>query len=337
MKQLSLLLWGLVGIFNASSAQANIKHSTHLVSRFLVGGPGGWDYLAISPVKDWLYVSHSTRVNVLNKLTGDSVGVIENTTGVHGIAFDSLHGKGFTSNGKLNNVFVFRLENNKVTGAIATGQNPDAIMLEPYTGKIVTCNGRSNSLSVIDPVKEILEDSIALGGKPESAVSDGNGRLYVNIEDKNEIAVIDTKDWKVLFHWSIAPGEGPTGLAIDIVTNRLFVGCDEKLIVLNAKTGKVCDIIAIGGGCDGVAFDPATKNIYASNGIGTLSVIHEGEQGIFKLAETVKTKKGARTISLDIITHKIYLPAAEYEPLPAGQNGWPLVKAGTFQILVLQD
>ena len=173
-----------------------------------------------------MYVSHSTQVNILNKKTGDSVAVIENTTGVHGIAFDVADKKGFTSNGKLNSITVFDLNTNAVLAQIPTGSNPDAIMYEPFSKKIITCNGRSHNLSIIDPVNNKLIDSVDVGGKPETAVTDEAGKIFVNVEDKNEIVVIDAKTFKVLNHWSIAPGEGPTGLAYDSKTKRLFAGCE---------------------------------------------------------------------------------------------------------------
>jgi DNA-binding beta-propeller fold protein YncE len=264
------------------------------------------------------------------------VGVIENTTGVHGIAFDVANNKGFTSNGRLNTVTVFDMNTNKTLTQIATGQNPDAIIYEPFSKKIITCNGRSKNLSIIDPVLNKTIDSVDVGGKPETPVSDGSGKLFVNIEDKNEIVVVDTKTFKVLNHWSIAPGDGPTGLAFDKNTKRLFAGCEKLLMVVDATNGNIVDKITIGDGCDGVAFDAATKNIYTANGAdGTLSVIHEESAAKFVLVENVPTKKSARTIALDNTTHLIYLPAAELEPMEPGQKGRPKMKAGSFQVLVV--
>ena len=165
----------------------------HVINSFHILSAGGWDYIEVGPVNNWLYVSHGTQVNILNKKTGDSVGVIENTTGVHGIAFDVANKKGFTSNGRINTVTVFDMNTNQVLAQIPTGQNPDAIFYEPFSKKIITCNGRSKNLSIIDPVQNKVVDSVDVGGKPETAVSDGNGKIFVNIEDKNEIVVIDTK------------------------------------------------------------------------------------------------------------------------------------------------
>jgi len=320
-------------VFIAAVSVANAQMK--VINTFHIASPGGWDYLAVGPVNDWLYVSHGSQVNIINKKTGDSVAVIANTTGVHGIAFDEANKKGFTSNGRLNNVTVFDLNTNKVLTQIATGQNPDAIMYEPFSKKIITCNGRSKNLSIIDPVNNVLLDSVDVGGKPETAVSDGMGKVFVNIEDKNEVVAIDANTFKVLNHWSIAPAEGPTGLAYDAKTKRLFAGCEKLLVVLDATNGKVVDKITIGDGCDGVAFDADAKNIYTSNGEGTMTVIHEDAASKFTVLETVATKKGARTIALDNASHLIYLPMAEFEPADPNQKGRPKMKPGTFQILVI--
>ena len=329
----SVLALMLIVFLVNTNAQA--QNSFHILNTFHIASAGGWDYLEIGPVNDWLYVSHGTQVNIINKKTGDSVGVIENTTGVHGIAFDVANGKGFTSNGRLNTVTVFDMNSNKVLAQIPTGQNPDAIIYEPYSKKIITCNGRSKNLTIIDPVSNAVIDSVAVGGKPETAVSDGAGKLFVNIEDKNEIVVVDTKSFKVLNHWSIAPGESPTGLSIDKITNRLFAGCEKLLMVINATDGKIVDKITIGDGCDGTAFDPATKNIFTSNGEGTMTVIHEDNANKYTVVENVITKKGARTIALDKATHLLYMPTAEFEPMAAGEKGRPKMAAGTFQVLVI--
>ncbi|MEP7145336.1 MAG: YncE family protein [Ferruginibacter sp.] len=335
MNKLINRLFIIVIILTVAMAEAQSQSGFHVVNTFRIASTGGWDYLEAGPVNDWLYVSHGTQVNILNKKTGDSVGVIENTTGVHGIAFDVPDKKGFISNGRLNTVTVFNMDNNKVIAQVATGQNPDAILYEPFSGKIITCNGRSNNLSVIDPVQNKLVDSVDVGGKPETAVTDGAGKLFVNIEDKNQIVVVDTKTFKVLNRWSIAPGEGPTGLSFDKETKRLFAGCEKLLMVINAANGKIVDKVPIGDGCDGTAFDPVTKNIFTSNGEGTLTVIHEDNADKFTVLENVVTKKGARTLALDKTTHLIYLPTAEFEPMAAGEKGRPKMKPGTFQVLVV--
>ena len=323
----------IVSAFTGLQAQKDF----HVLKTFHIQSAGGWDYLIIGPGNNRLYVSHGTQVNILDKTTGDSIGVIENTTGVHGIAFDKSQNKGFTSNGRLNNVTVFDLTTNKVITQTPTGANPDAILYEPFTKKIITCNGRGKNLSFIDPVSNKLIDSIEVGGKPETAVTNGSGKLFVHIEDKNEIVVVDLNKMVVEAHWAIAPGEEPTGLVLDKKTNRLYAGCGNKfLIAVNASTGAVVASLPIGDGCDGVAFDEDTKNIYTSNGEGTMSVFNEKSADKLEAVATVTTKRGARTITIDAQTHWIYLPTADFEnPDPNIPNARPKMIPGTFQVLVV--
>jgi len=333
-KNLSLIAISLISIITANAQKSS---GIHIIKTFHIASAGGWDYLEVGPVNNRIYVSHGTQVNILDKNTGDSVGVIENTTGVHGITFDLNNQKGFTSNGRLNTVTVFDLNTNKILAQIPAGLNPDAINYEPFSKKIITCNGRGKNLSIIDPVTNTTIDSVDVGGKPEAAVSDGKGKFFVNIEDKNEIVVVDTKTWKVLNHWSIMPGEGPTGLAFDTKTNRLFAGCEKKLMVIDAIKGTLVSQVLIGDGCDGVAFDPAKMNIYTSNGEGTLTVIHEDNADKYSVTGNIPTKRGARTIALDQQTHLIYLPTAEFEAADPNQKTRPKMIPGTFQVLVLGE
>jgi len=309
----------------------------HILNTFHITSNGGWDYIAVSPVTDNIYVSHGTQVNILNKNTGDSVGVIPNTTGIHGIAFAPEFKKGFTSNGKLNTATVFDINTNAVLAQIKTGENPDAIMYDPFSKKIYTCNGRSKDLTVIDPATNEVIKTVALGGKPETPVSDEAGNLYINIEDQSEIVVVNTKTYTIDNRWKTGSGKEPSGLAIDIKTKRLFAGCDNKLlVVMNADNGKVVKELPIGDGCDGVAFDPELKNIFSSNGEGTLTIIHENSAKNFEVVENLKTKKGARTLAVDEKTHKVYLPAADYiasNPQVGGKHA-PMAP-GTFQIIVV--
>lgn len=310
------------------------QHEYKVAKTFHIASPGGWDYIAVNNGK--LYVSHGTQVNILNEETGDSVGYIPNTTGVHGIAFYNEINKGYTSNGRLNNVSVFDLKTNEVLGQVETGQNPDAIMFEPFTKMIITCNGRSKNLSLIDPKLGKTIDSIDVGGKPETAVSDENGKLFVNIEDKNEIVEVDLKNHKVTNRWPLSPGEGPTGLCYDKTTKRLFAGCEKLLIVLNAETGSVVDKITIGDGCDGVAFDSKNKLIFTSNGEGNVSVVKENTADKFTLLGNYTTKRGARTITIDEKSGSLFLPTADFDPTKTNANGRPMMIPGTFQVLVVQ-
>jgi YVTN family beta-propeller protein len=302
-----------------------------VVKTYSIKSPGGWDYIRLH--KGRLYVSHSTQVNILDAATGDSIGIIPETIGVHGIAFDDALNHGYTSNGRLNNVTVFDLTTNKVLAQVATGENPDAIFFEPFTGTIITCNGRSHSLSLIDPKTNTVIQTIEVGGKPEEAVSDGKGHLFVNLEDRNEVAAVDLQSHKLTARWPL-DAEGPTGLAYDKATNRLFSGCEGKLVVLDAANGKVVARVRIGEGCDGVAFNEAKKFIYTSNGqSGNLSVIRENDADHYALVGNYPTKRGARTLCFDEASQTIYLPTADFEASAAGAR--PQLKPGSFQVLVV--
>jgi YVTN family beta-propeller protein len=313
-------------------AQSQGTSGFKVTKSYKIASAGGWDYIAVHGGR--LYVSHGTQVNILDQKTGDSIGFIPGTTGVHGIAFDDALGKGYTSNGRLNNITVFDLKTNAILTQIPVGQNPDAIMYDDFSKKIITCNGRSSDLSVVDPVSEKVVATISVGGKPETAVSDNKGKIFVNIEDKNSISAVDIQSGKVLSTWSLAPAEGPTGLAIDIATNRLFAGCDKLLVVVDAGDGHMVDKLPIANGCDGVAFDNSLKYVFASCGEGKLAVIHEISAKEFKVIDEVPTQPSARTITIDEKTHQVFLPAAEMEKAEAGQR--PRMIPGTFKVLVAE-
>jgi YVTN family beta-propeller protein len=315
------------------SCNAQQKEGPAIVKTFHISSAGGWDYIAVNRGK--LYVSHGTQVNILDEITGDSLGYIPNTTGVHGIAFDNELNRGYTSNGRLNNVTVFNLATNDTIVHVATGENPDAILYEPFSKTIITCNGRSKDLTVIDPRQNKAIATIPVGGKPEAAVADGSGKLYVNIEDKNEIAVVDIKSWTVIAHWPLSPGESPTGLAIDVKTKRLFAGCEKLLIVIDAATGKVIDNLTIGNGCDGVVFDVGSQTIYTANGEGTITAIKEESADKYSTPGNYSTKRGARTLTIDPDHHILFLPTAEFEAATTA-NGRPKMIPGTFQVLVVK-
>lgn len=299
-----------------------------------ISSTGGWDYIAVNDGK--IYVSHGMQVNILSEANGDSIGFVPNTTGVHGIAFDNELGRGYTSNGRSDNVTVFDLKTNAIIAQIKTGENPDAIMYEPNTKTIITCNGRSRNLSVIDPKTNSVVATIDVGGRPETAVSDGLGKLFVNIEDKNEIAAVDLKTHTVLDRWSLNGAEGPTGLAYDKNTKRLFAGCDKYLVVMNAENGNVIDKFPIGVGCDGVAFDSKNKIVFTSNGqSATVTAIKENSADKYSVLGNYPTKRGARTITIDEKNGELFLPTADFDAAIT-QNGRPSMIPGTFQVLVVK-
>lgn len=311
------------------TARAQGNSGFHVTKTFKIGSPGGWDYIAVGPDQK-IYVSHSSDVVILDAKTGDSVGVIPNTTGVHGIAFAGS--KGFTSNGRLNAVTEFDLKTSAVLQQIPAGQNPDAIMYDPYSKLVITCNGRSHDLSLIDPATGQVTGTIALDGKPETAVSDEAGKIYVNIEDKNKISVVDISSKTVTASWPLQ-AEGPTGLSIDIKTKRLFAGCDKQLVVMDATSGAIVASLPIGDGCDGTGFDAGLKLVFASCGEGKLTVIKEESASSFKVIDNVPTKRSARTCAVNPVTHEVYLPSADAEPAAAGER--PKMTPGTFGVTVV--
>ena len=309
-----------------------------VVGKIKIGGAGRWDYAYVDSANHRLYISHGTQTDVVDTATDKLVGTIPDTKGVHGIAVAADLGRGFTSDGGDNDVTVFDLKTLKVLSKVKTGQNPDAIIYEPVSHRVFTFNGRSNDLTAIDAKSgDVITASIPVGGKPEFAQIDGKGHIYANIEDKNEIIDVDAKNALVAKRYSIAPCEGPSGLAID-PKGRLYSVCENKLmIVSDPATGKVLATAAIGGGTDGVAFDDG--HAFSANGAdGTITMVGETSPGKFEPVATIQTTKGARTIASDQKAHKLYLPAAEYGP-PAegkdGKKGRPQALADTFHIVVV--
>jgi YVTN family beta-propeller protein len=261
-------------------------------------------------------VSHQTQVNILDETTGDSVGVIPNTDGIHGIAFATPFKKGYTSNGQSHNVTVFDVETNQVLGQIATGGNPDPIIYDPFSKKILVCAGRSKGLCVIDPATDKIIANIPLSGSPEMAVSDGNGKIFINVHDKDgegHIDVVDIKKNIVLSQWLLSPGKYPTGLAIDVKSGRLFSGCFNKwLIVLDATNGRIIDSLTIGQGCDGVVFDSKMHYIMTANDDGTLSVVLEKSKNVYKVIKNIPTGS-SNTLCIDPFLRFAFLPVSNFE------------------------
>ncbi|RYU90988.1 YncE family protein [Mucilaginibacter terrigena] len=321
----------------ALGASAQNKTGLHILKKHPIKSSGGWDYVTVDAAEKKIYVSHGTQVNILSTATGDSIGVIPNTNGVHGIALVKSLGKGYTSNGRDNSCTVFDLKTNAEITKITVGTNPDAIFYDNFSKKVYAFNGRSSDATVIDPATDRVVATIPLGGKPETGVSDGKGKIFVNSETTNEVVVIDANTYKVINRYKINDGDEPSGLAIDRVTNRLFIGCggNATMVVMDAGNGKNLAKFKIGD-CDGVAFDPALKLAYSSNGDGNMSVIREVNADKFVFVENITTEKSARTIGIDLITHHLFLPAAQMEAtLPTAENAHPRphMVAGTFHVI----
>jgi len=320
---------------NFSFAQTNYR----ILNKIHVEGEGGWDYITIDESASRLYVSHGNAVNVLDLTTNKLIGTIPDTKGVHGITLAKDLDKGFISNGRDTSVTIIDLKTLQFIAKVkVTGNNPDGILYDPYSQRVFTFNGRSSNSTVIDAKTNKVIGTIKLSGKPEFPVTDLTGKIFVNIEDKNSISAINVNTLKVEQTWSVAPGESPSGMAIDLRNHRLFSVCENKLMVVSDyQTGKIVTTLKIGGGVDGVSFDTELKRIYSSNGEGTMTVVQEKDANTFTVLENFPTQKGARTITLNSNTHKIYLPTAEYNeaPAPTAQNPRPRasVKPGTFTVL----
>lgn len=314
--------------FTKVSAQQNLYKFDKNIS---LPGNGGYDYLFIDQEARKLYVSHGTAINIINLDTEELVGTIENLQGDHGVAVVPGVGKGFISDGKANAVAVFDLSTLKVIKTIAlTGKKPDAIIYDAFSNKIFTFNGGSDNASVID-VNSLTETNlVALNGAPEFAAADGKGKVYVNIEDKNSLKVIDAKAFKVMDTYPVSPCGGPTGLAIDAANNRLFTVCRENkgMSVVDMVTGKIITTISIGAGVDAVAYDAVTKLIFCSNGDATTTIIKQETSDKYAVVQTLVTQIRAKTLALDTKTHKIYLSVADFTP------GTKNVIPNSFKVLV---
>ncbi len=282
----------------------------HVANKFAIGGTGNWDYLTLDAANHRVFIARTDRVMVIDINTGKVLGEVSGFKGAHGVALSPTNNRGFATSGEDSSVVMFDLTTYKVLGRIHAADDADAILYDAGTKRVFSLNGDANSATVIDAIAGKGIGTIALGGKPESGISVGNGKIFVNISDQNEVVEIDAATLKITRRWSIAPCGTSTGMAIDLAHSRLFSVCRSKhLGVSNITTGKLVTTVPIGGGVDGAAFDPATQLVFASNGDGTLTVIHEDTPDKYTVLETVLTGVRAKTMALDPATHRIYLGA----------------------------
>lgn len=307
----------------------------HLLKEIAVGGEGGWDYLSVDPVARRLYVSHATKVVAIDLDKETVVGEVADTAGVHGMALAPELGRGFVSCGREDKVAIVDLKTLATLSKVTTEKNPDGILFEPVQQEVYAFNGRGSSATVIGAKSGKVIATISLGGKPEFAVADSKaGRIYNNLEDKNEVVAIDIQRHEVVSRWPIAPGEEGSGMAFDAAHHRLFIGCGNKMMVMmDSTTGKVVASVPIGGGVDANAFDPATQLAFASCGDGTTTIVREDAPDKLTVVQTLKTERGAKTMTIDPTTHKIYLGTAKFEAPAPGQRRGKVVP-GSFKILV---
>jgi DNA-binding beta-propeller fold protein YncE len=313
----------------------------HVIKTYKLGGDGGWDYLKIDPDSRRLFISRATHVMVIDADSGKPVGDIPDTPGVHGIALAPELNRGFTSNGREGTVSIFDLKTLEPISKVKdVGGNPDAILYDTVTKRVFTFNGRSHDATAIDAATGKIIGKVPLDGKPEFGVSTDAGEIFVNIEDKSEITVIDPQSLKVKSVWPLAPCESPSGLAIDLKNRRLFSGCDNKMMaVVNADTGKLITTVPIGDGVDADRFDPDAHLAFASCGEGVLSVVSEDSPLKFSAVQNVPTQRGARTMEFDPKTHNLFLVTAQYGPPPAATADQPRPRPSilpdTFVVLVV--
>ena len=328
----------LLSLGRVSSART-MKSDYKVIRKIHLPGETWWDYPSIDPFTGRLFVSRGTMVQIVNVITGKLIGVIPNTDGVHGIALAEDLNKGFVSDGADSSVTVFNLKTLKVISKIpVTGRDPDAILYDPYTHRVFTCNLETSNSTVIDAKSDKVIGTIKLTGRPEFSATDGKGRIYINIVDKSLVDEINPETMKIINVWSLSPGEHPSGLAIDAAHDVLFSVCHNKLmVVLNGLDGKIIATLPIGGRVDGAAYDPALQRAYSSNGEGTLTIVQRERNGKYKVIEDLPTQLGARTIALDVRNHHLFLPTAKFGPRPkptaANPHAFPKMIKNSFVVL----
>jgi DNA-binding beta-propeller fold protein YncE len=337
---LMILLVLAFSAFGFAAAQEANPSGYHLLKKIVIGGTGGWDYLTLDAQSRLLYISHGNAFEVVNVDTGEKLDPITNLKGVHGAAIAADRGRGYISNGQGNSVTVFDLKTRQVIEeiSVAPAQNPDSILYDAFSGRVFTFNGRTSNATAIDAATDKVVGTVDIGGKPEFAQTDGKGIIFVNNEDKSEIVAFDAKTLEVKKRWSIAPGEGPSGLAIDLKNKRLFSVCNKVMVVSDFENGKVVTTVPIGSGPDAVRYDPETGLVFSSNGDGTMTIVRQESADKYSVLDTIKTATRARTMELDLKMHNVFVVTAEFNPAPAPTKEQPRPRPtavpGSFQLLI---
>jgi len=311
-----------------------------VVRKMQIGGAGNWDYVTVDPASHRLYVTRSTHTMVIDPDSGKVIADIPGQKNSHGVALVPDVGRGFISDGGGDGeVTIFDLKTDAVLGRIAAKPDSDGIIYDPHSRLVLVVSGDEGLLMTlkpdVDPRNGKIDPPIDLGGKPEFLASDGAGKVYINLTDKDMVAVVDLASRKVVSRWPVAPGGAPVGMAIDRQKGLLFIGCrrPEKMIVMSTANGKILADLPIGAGVDATKIDGGEA--FASCRDGSLVVVRETSPGKFAVVQTVKTPEGARTMGVDSGTHRIYLPTAEFEPAQPGAKGRPRARPGTFMIVVV--
>ena len=324
----------LPALFSIVTASAVCAGDYHLLKEIYVGGDGGWDYLSVDSASQRLYVSHASKVVVIDLAKDVVVGEITNTPGVHGCAPAPELNRGLVTCGRENKAAIVDLKTLQILSKVDTGKGPDGMLYDPAQQEFYAFNGKGESATVIDAKSSKVVATIPLGGKPEFAAVDVKASLvFNNLEDKSELVAIDTKTRSVKNRWPIAPGEEASGLAFDEKNHRLVLGCGNKMMVMvDSESGKVLAHVAIGDGVDANAFDPETQLAFASCGDGTVTIA-KADGNKLTVVQTLKTEKGARTMAIDPATHKIYLASAKFDAPAEGQRRGKM-QPDSFKVLV---
>lgn len=299
-----------------------------------------WDYLTFDADHQRLFITRGDHVDVFDLATKTVTAMIPNTNGVHGVALAPALNKGFTSNGKDNSVTIFELSSLKIVGTVPVGKKPDAIIFDSFSQRVFVANGDSMNLTVIDAVSQKILGTIMLDGKPEFTAVDGKGKLFVNVEDKNQLVSIDTQKMNVLKKIDLTSVcDEPAGLSIDTQHEILFSGChNQKMAIVDGQTGKIIGSPAIGKGSDATVYDQERQLAFSSNGDGTLTVVGVDAKNTYVTKQTVKTMVTARTMALDTVSHNIYLVAAELDvPAKASENQRPKLKPESFTLITVSS
>jgi len=324
-----------------SLAATSAAQNYHVADHWKIGGQGGWDYLLSEDRAHRLYLTHNSRVEVVDSITGKPVGAVTGLKSTHGVALNTDGKTGYISDGAGNAIVVFNRADLSVQATVAAGTNPDGITFEPATKTVWAFNGRSNNISVLDSASNTIVATVPLPGKPEFPQADGQGSVFVNIEDKNEIVKLDAASRKATATWPLPGCESPSGMAMDRDKHRIFSVCDGgKMAIVDDQSGKVLGLASIGDSPDAAGFDPKHGLAFSSNGgDGTLTIVDAEKPG-FPVLQTVKTETGARTMTLDASTGRIYLVTAQFGAAPAATDAMPhprrSVVPDSFEIIVVE-
>lgn len=335
----SLLLTAAAAFCGFAAAASAATSGYHVIKTATLGGDGGFDYLNLDPDSGHLFITRGSHVMVVDPEAGKLVTDITGLSGIHGTAFAG--GKAYVSEGGAGKVSIFDAKSFQKLGEAATGQNPDGIMYDQASGRVFAFNGRSSDATAIDVATGKTVGSVALGGKPEAASSDGAGTIFVNVESKNELVAFDAKTLTVKGHYALTGCESPSGGAIDVAHSRVFAVCDGGVMtVSDAKTGKLVTTVKIGDGPDAARFDPASQLIFTSNGgSGTMTIVHEDSPDKYTVLDNIETERGARTMELDPKTHRVFTVTNKMNPAPAATADNPRPRAtmvpDSFHIIVL--